>query len=79
MIPKLYSDNCKEQDKVIECKYIIHKDCPNTCKYSKEISGVYQSQTSVPTKTGLEKFIAKYGRNWRMVAFSEIPGEINGY
>ena len=32
-------------------------------------------------KTGLERFIAKYGENWRLVAFGEqgsVPSEING-
>ena len=39
-IPETYQQFCKEGDAVIECRYIMHRDCPGTCKYAREIIGI---------------------------------------
>ena len=52
---------------IIECPYFITSDCPGSCRYAHRMDiGVSHS-----TKTGLERFMDKYGEDWRQIAFGE--------
>ena len=39
-LPKHYQKNCNQTETSIECRAIMHKDCPSTCLYSQQIAGV---------------------------------------
>ena len=48
-----------------DCYFFMHRDCLETCYYATRImKGIIHS-----AKTGLERFIDKYGENWRLIAF----------
>jgi len=47
----------------IECDYFMSVDCLETCNFSQRI----RKGISHKSKTGLERFVLRYGENWRMV------------
>ena len=69
-IPEDYKQtNCYGvgRNAIMECPYLIVADCPNTCRLARRI----EQGVSHGVKTGLERFMDKYGNDWRMVAFGE--------
>ena len=63
------------------CDFYMHNDCEGSCYFAQNIKkGITHT-----AKTGLERFIEKYGKNWRLIAFGEqspiinnVPNEIGG-
>lgn len=76
---KIYCDN--PELKVYSCDFMIHEDCPATCSLSIKLSkGITHM-----SKTGLERFMDRYGDDWRLIAFGEqcpiipnVPDEVKG-
>ena len=81
-IPLHYQKYCNNPElEIYSCDFLIHLDCPSTCMLARKLS---QGITHT-AKTGLERFIEKYGKNWRLIAFGEqcpiipnIADEIEG-
>ncbi len=51
-IPEIYKQHCKSK-RNIDCPYLLHRDCPNSCAYAKEIAGMFVGSKLGPVK-GLE-------------------------
>ena len=76
-IPEQYKKFCENGEDVIECAYILHRDCPNTCKYSREIAGVNQF-LKIRIKTGIERFLERYPDWLGVGGIINVPDEIKG-
>jgi len=50
MLPNNILSNCNNKKKSLECNFFMHEDCPETCKYAKDILG------TKPAKTDYERF-----------------------
>lgn len=71
MIPEHYKPFCKSPA-VVNCDYYMDKTCPNTCGMARRIKNGISHQA----RTGLERFIERYGEDWRMVAYAGGVGVI---
>ncbi len=64
MIPnEVSAAYCYGEDRktVLECPYFTDFDCPMNCKLAKRLSSGIIHQV----KTGLERFVDKWGYDWR--------------
>ncbi len=51
------------KDYVKECQWFITSDCPDLCSYARRI----KQGTSHTSKTGLERFLDRWGLNWNKI------------
>ena len=61
-----YTINCKSREYII-CDYFMSEECPETCNFA------YRIRHNIPhsSKSGLERFKERYGKDWRMIADGE--------
>lgn len=57
-----YNPNIENSD----CVFYLHQDCPNSCYMALRL----KQGISHNVKTGLERFVARYGKDWREIAFA---------
>ena len=64
MIPdEIKATYCYGEDRhtVTDCQWYVLPDCPETCRYAINL----KKGISIFTRTGLERFIERFGLNWQ--------------
>ncbi len=77
-IPEHYQRFCNNPElEIYSCDYLTHLACPSTCMLARKLS----QGISHTAKTGLERFMERYGEDYLLIAIGEqcsVPSEIRG-